>query len=224
MKNILVELIKPLLEEIIAYIDANNYWAAYGSIIGFVVILVIIGYSVSWILSKKKLQKEIEKLSVESKEKLITLLEKLQEKRNEYIRQSEYIQLSVKLCTESLINQNKTSLEKNRDELIDLFFNELINDFVQYIEVCEIFYKGEKHKITACIIDDILPFFETTKTFMSVVNNKNILSVLEKEGVKLKKFSLNPVIRFTSDNISFYQLILRHKIKRVINDIKFETT
>lgn len=222
MKIILEILIKPLLEKILSYIDTNDYWAAYAYIIGFVVLFLAIGCCISWILQKQKLKREIEKINLESKEKAVNLLKQLQEKRNKYIEQTILIQLSVKSCTEALLNKEESTLKQNRDELIDLFFNELVACFIEYIEVCDIFYRGERKKIIACIVDEILPFLQTTKMFLEVVNNQNILTVLDEQKAHLKKFTLNPVLRFVKDNLRFYQFLLKFRYNNEMKKIELE--
>jgi len=153
MKEILTEIIKPFLSKVITYIDTNNYWAASIIIICIVSLFIGLGYILSWALQRKKVKREIDKISLESKEKTIILLEKLQAKRVKYIEQTILIQLSVKLCIDALISNDVTALKQDRDELIDLYFNELSAKFVEYVEVGEIFYDGDRNKIIPFIID-----------------------------------------------------------------------
>lgn len=215
-------IIKPFLDKFIEHIDANNIWWAYGYLAGTVVVIFGLGYCLAWYLQNKKLQREVEKIGLESKEKATSLLKTLQEKRNTYNDQAILIQLSVKLCIESLSKQDEGGLKKNRDELMDLFFNYLVKDFVEYLEVCEVFYSGWQKKINASIEDEVLPFLQTIQVFQDTVNNQNILGILEAEGSNLKKFTIMPILRFVDNNLRFYQIILRYKCKKQIKKIKFK--
>lgn len=206
------ELLKPFLEKLIEYIDNNNYFQVSFIILGIIFLFIGLGYFLSWFFQIRKLKKENEKLNWESKEKELTLLEKLQRKRNDYVKDTILIQLSVKLCIDSLVNQNEVELKKNRDELIDIYFNELVPKFTEYIEVCEIYYKGDTKKIYNCIIDEALPFFETTEMFIEAVNNQNIISILQVENVTLKKFTINPVIKFVKNYTRFYNFEIKKKL------------
>ena len=220
MNQILIEIIKPFLEYMINNIDTENYRSVYLILIGTIVVLFLIGYFIAWFMGKKKLSKEIEKLRIESKEKRMLLLDKVHESRQEYAINTELIQLSVTLCINAMQSRDIEKLQANRTELIDFYFNDLVNIFVKYIEVCEIFYEGERRKISACIVDEVFPFFDTTIQFMSVVNNEGILALLDSSEVKLKRFTLNPVIRFASKNILLYQILLRYKYMKTIVKVK----
>lgn len=220
MNQILIDILRPFLENIIDKIDTENYGPVYTIVIVSIILLFLIGYFVAWLQGKKKLSKEIEKLGIESKEKRMLLLDKVHERRQEYVINTELIQLSVKLCIDAMQERDIAALEANRAELIDYYFNVLVNVFVKYIEICEIFYEGDRRKITACVLDEVFPFFETTIQFMSVVNNNVILSLLDKDEVKLKRYTLNPVMRFTGTNVLFYQIILRFRNWRIIKDVK----
>ena len=220
MNQIIIDVLRPFLENMIDNIDTENYGSVYTIVIVSIIALFLIGYFVAWLQGKKKLSKEIEKLGIESKEKRMLLLGKVHESRQEYVINTELIQLSVKLCIDAMQERNLTALAANRTELIDYYFNVLVNIFVKYIEICEIFYEGDRRKITACVLDEVFPFFETTIQFMSVVNNKVILSLLGKDEVKLKRYTLNPVIRFTGSSVFFYQIILRFRYWRLIKNVK----
>lgn len=222
MTSIFIDLLKPFLEEIIKNIDSKQYGIVTLYIAAIIIILISIGYIISFILNKKKVKKEIEKLSVEAKAKQISLLETLQTKRATYHKQLELLQLSVKLCIESLEQGEATTLKQNREELIDLFYNKLFNNFVEYIEVSEIFYKGEQQRLNSYIYDEILPFLDTVSDFQQTINFSVTLSILKTDAVKIQRFTLRPIIRFTKAHTPFYNLILKHNIKKTLGNIAFE--
>ena len=214
--------IKPGLEKLIKYIDAHDYWLAYGYILAVSVSVFGLGCFVTWLLQRKKLQREIEKISLESKEKAAGILKQLHEKRNTYLNQVILIQLSVKLCIDALVSRDAVLLKKNRDELLDMYFNDTIKSFVEYLELCDIFYNGWQKKINACIEDEVIPFLETTKTLMDTANNAMILDVLSEQKALVKQFSCKPITRFATNNLKFYQLILRYKFNRIFKSIQFD--
>jgi hypothetical protein len=146
------DILKPFLEKLIEYIDKGNYRPVSLIIIGLILSFMGVGYLLSWYFQIRKLKRENEKLNWESKEKELTLLEKMQSKRNNYVELTILIQLSVKFCINALLTQNKNDLDKNREELIDIYFNDLVQKFTEYIEVCEIFYKGDQKKFITALL------------------------------------------------------------------------
>ena len=202
MNNILQTLIKPLLEKIIEYIDKNEYWFAYGTIISILLLFVIIGFLFSWFLNRKKLQKEIDKIQIETKEKKVHLLEKLQKLRTNFIENSKTLSIAIRLVIDSIKKQDIEGLRNNRDELQTLFFNDFVNSFTEYMEIYNEVYPTKGLEF---IDDEIMPFLNTVITFKESINNIHILQLLDIDPLEIELYSFNQVKRFLKNNIPYYR-------------------
>jgi hypothetical protein len=220
--EIFKDILKPFLERLIKEIDAHNYWTVSFYIIGSVLVCIAVGYIISWFLQIRKLKSENDNLKLDSKGKQLALLETVQLKRKLYVDNSILIQLSVKLCLDAVINRDVAGLRTNRDELIDIYFNQLVPSFTDYTEVCEIFYKEERGKILNCIKDEIFPFMETTIICINTINHQQILSALGAEKFLLQRFSINPILTYTKNNIRIYRFPTRRKYKKLLKQIDFD--
>jgi len=222
MKDIFLLFLKPGLERLVNYIDTNNYWTVSFYTLGPIVISVVFGYVLSWFLQQRKLKKEIEKITIESKEKTFHLLASIQEMRKKCTEQTMLISLSVKSCIEAINDNDIIALQKNRDELIGLFFNKLIPLYVDYLEICCVYYRGDRKGILDCLQNEIFPLLQVTSRLFEEINNESILQALGAEKIKLKKYTLSPILRILEDNVRFYQFSLKKKKKRIILGIIFD--
>jgi len=216
MNDILQTLIKPLLEKIIEYIDKNEYWFAYGTIISILLLFVIIGFLFSWFLNRKKLQKEIDKIQIETKEKKVHLLEKLQKLRTNFIENSKTLSIAIRLVIDSIKKQDIEGLRNNRDELQTLFFNDFVNSFTEYMEIYNEVYPTKGLEF---IDDEIMPFLNTVITFKESINNRHILQLLEINPLEIELYSFNQVKRFLKNNIPYYRLYKKYLINKTLKEI-----
>jgi hypothetical protein len=216
MNDILQDLVKPLLIKIIEYIDNNEYWYAYGTTIAILLFFILIGYLFSWFINRKKIRKEIDKIQIETKEKKVLLIEKVQSLRKNFVDNSKLLSLSIRLNIDSIISRDIDSLRNNRDELQTLFFNDFINSFTNYMEIYNEIYPD---RFLEFIDDEMTPYLETVIMFKDTVNNRNILQQLDIDELVVEPYSFNQITRFIKNNIHFYRFYKRYLISKKIKEI-----
>lgn len=196
--------LKPFLEHLIKYIDDNNYWAVttYVFIVGG--FFVLIGYLLSWVLNQRKVQKEIEKLSVESKEKRIALLAKVQDLRKAYYDNLLIAQTSTESLIIAISQNNISGADTAWTNLKTVFFNDVLSSFEKYIETNEIYLEGNRKKEKHFIEDEIFNILNTSIIMMRTINMPNVLTNLNKTAFTLERAALRPSFRYIDSFTRIY--------------------
>jgi hypothetical protein len=202
MKDLLI----PFLEQLIKYINDKNYWAVTSYIFCIGGFFSLMGFLLSWILNRKKVQKEIEKLSVESKDKRIELLAKIQDLRNIYYENLLKAQKSTKLLIIEIDQNNLIGAETAWSNLKSTFFNDVLSSFEKYLETNEIYLEGNRKKEKHFIEDEIFNILNTSLIMLETINMPIVLRNLNKTTITLEENTLRPSFRYVDSYIRIYNL------------------
>lgn len=214
------EFFKPAIQKTIQFIEANNLWAVYIVLLIIFLLSFLIGYLISWIINKRKLKSEIRKLDIETKNKQLEFIEKIQVYRSKFIQNSEIIAVSAYECIIALENKDINKFNTTYEEFNNFFFNTVLVSFFHYLEVVEIYFKDDKRKRLFVIDDEIFRLFKTIRLFLNTVNNSTILKLLQRNRVNVSKETINHAIRYVKSNTNFFDLKRRKKLKEYLIDFK----
>lgn len=214
---------KPAIEKTIAFIEANNLWSIYIILVFIILISFGLGYVASWIISQRKLKAETKKIDIDSQKEKLSILEKIQNYRSEFIQNSELITILAQEIIDSLKNKDLSRLESAYEEFNNFFFNTLLVSFFHYLESIEIYFNNDRKKRLFFIDDEIFRLYKTINLFLKTVNNNTILKLLQKNEVKISKETLNPTIRYVKNNTRFYDFKRRSTLKKYLSELEINS-
>lgn len=219
MEDIIKELLKPLLEKLIAYIDKNNYWPIYAILLLPFIFAGVVG----WWMGTRKVRSEIRNLNVETQGKKAELLSKVQECRQNFKENAELLGLSIQEIINALQQKDAALIEKNRIGLATLFFNELLPSFDAYMEHTEVYLDidGSKKERMCFIDDEIFRLFRFTENFLASVNNPKILSFIGRQKITISKETLNATTRFIKKNVNKIDFGRKKRLKEYLQKFGF---
>lgn len=212
-------LLKPMVEKLNFYIDSNQYWKAWIVSLALSGVIFILGYALRFAQEYQKGNTEIFKMKAEAKEKNFSNLEKLQLIRKKYLEESNLFQVSLSNLIESCNNKKIKSLTNSWNDAINLFFNNLMPSFEDYLEYCEVFNDGDTIKENSFIVDEIIPLLETILEVKKVFNNPFILGKINKPTIEINESTIKTSIRYAESKISLFNIRKKLYIKSLHKQI-----
>ncbi len=224
MNDLLVEIVKPALTELIKQIDKGNHWKIY--FISLVILLCMIAliWFLSWLLARRKIKSEILKNSAEYKEKQLSNLEKIKTYRRKYLDNTILLQMATKDVIGAFSSNDLDKLKSIVEEYRDIIFNDLIESFEEYIDAFEIMYQNDKSRFNSLFSDDYIPLINTITEMMKVLNNDEILSKITLLKYKIEKYVFRNIKSYFRRNLRFFQIIKRIKSYRIIRKLLMQNS
>jgi len=187
-------------KKVIQFISENGLWEIMVYLSLIILLLLGIGTCIGWLLKELKAQAEIKKNITESQKnaietagKRLDLLERTYEYRDDYENSTQVLSLNLREVFASMRERDPTGLDNNREEAVNVFYNEFIVNFNKYFEVMEsILLNYEKEEF---VRDQVASFLNTTIEFLTTVNLDFILELTEREPALLNKSTLNHICR-----------------------------
>ncbi|WP_088225717.1 hypothetical protein [Desulfosporosinus sp. FKB] len=213
MISLLEKFSDPAVKTTINFIEKNHYESIYSILMMSLIVFFLLGYVISWIIGNKKLKREIAKLDIETKEKKLACMDKIQKSRKEYYNKSQLIQLGIAAIIDAQKTRDSTILAKAWDELNFLFLNDFLISFSEYIEMVDIDITNSKQQKLNFIDNDIFRLFKTIVNIYNTINDPLVLEHAAKPKMKISKETVINLINFVDNNIFFWNL----SRKRILN-------
>lgn len=212
-------LIAPFAQKLLKLIEGENYTDAvlWSLLAGGIIFLL--GFAITWIGIWIKNYFEIGKTKAEIKDTKLKQIEKIQNARNKYVEESNLYQIAIEDLTKSLESKKSEGFGDLWDQSRDLFFNQLLTSFSNYVEYCEVMYEDQHKKRIVFISDEIMPFLETVKEFLDTMNHTVILRIANRPKIILYPTTVSAGVNYMDTNISFYYIRLKSKAKRIKKDL-----
>ncbi|MFT8506869.1 hypothetical protein [Acetobacter sp.] len=218
MKDIIDLIVKPLLSGLLSDIEHGKITRVSLFLILFFIIPCVIGGLFTWAFSVIKKKREIENASEDLQKKRFENLEKFHLYRKNYKESVEFCQLSVRACISSISENNVNELIKNRDNLIDFFFNDLCGKFIEYMDASEIKYNTKYEKMQF-INSEIVSFINLCSIMIDSTNNPIILEKTKSDKCQISNSTVFPLVSYMKKSIPFYGIKKRWEMKSKINKI-----
>src|SRR5699024_10005382 len=219
MDVIIETILERILQIFIGYMDVGEYWTILFFISSICLIFFLTGSFITWTLTKRKIQSEINNLNVETKNNHVLFIEKIQKYREEYLEESKMVQLSISNTISSIKDRDLAELETSHNELCEMFFNDFLPVFLLYLVVYEVEVKSDTMKRNNFVYNEIMRLFKTVSSFLEVINYDFFLRELGKPKVIVSKESVIGLINFIDNTFSSWNIKRRVLINRELKKV-----
>jgi len=214
------DVLKPILEIIIRklteYLNNNDYWTPVIYAMIFVVLILVLGYLINWYRTDSRYRQEFAGAEIKQRTDKIQYIEKIQGIRRKYEEQSILFQASIMTIIEAMQSTDTQRVAVEWCNSNDIFFNQFMPSFVNYIEVMEIDTCKSRSKRKSLIDNEIIKLFQIINTYLRTVNMPFILGKINKPPIEVSKASIIYIVDYVDNNTN---IILDYTRKKKINEL-----